>query len=143
MKSDVMTGKLLSQIVDIAQADYNIVSKTIVEDLLKETHIPNDYEAREKIFTGLERAGITVDPSENDEGYLESQAKDPKGRFVPADVNIRARTVSMDQIIARLKYKEIDLQPGFQRKRDLWDHVMQSRLIESLLLKNPIARVLF
>lgn len=143
MKSDVLTGKLLSQIVDIAKANDNIVSKTIVEDLLKESHAPNYDEAREKMFADLERAGITVDPSENDEGYSENQLKDPKGRFVPADVNIRPRSMSMDQILARLKYKEIDLQPGFQRKRDLWDHVMQSRLIESLLLKIPLPAFYF
>lgn len=54
----------------------------------------------------------------------------------PEKISIEIKTVSMDGLLRRLKQGTI-LRPAYQR-REFWDGVMKSRLIESLMLKIPI-----
>lgn len=63
--------------------------------------------------------------------------------FNPRDIDIKTKTMSMDNIIKRLKENEIDLAPDFQRNMNLWDDEKQSRLIESLLIKFPLPAFYF
>lgn len=63
--------------------------------------------------------------------------------FNPKDIDIKTKTMSMDNIIKRLKEDEIDLAPDFQRNMNLWDDEKQSRLIESLLIKFPLPAFYF
>lgn len=49
----------------------------------------------------------------------------------------------MDNLVQRLKYGEIDLDPDFQRKGNLWATDVQSRLIESLMLRFPLPAFYF
>ncbi len=135
--------ELLSTILEIAHGNENHISRTMVQDLLKESRISEEPDVLERMLSRLEESEITIDPAENDESYTDYSEPDPDRRFVPADVNIRPRSMSVDQLIARLKYEEINLHPGYQRSRDLWDDVTQSRLIESLLLKIPLPAFYF
>lgn len=65
--------------------------------------------------------------------------------FNPSDINIETQTLSLYNIISRLKADppEIDLYPDFQRQDDLWDKVKQSRLIESMLISFPLPAFYF
>lgn len=65
--------------------------------------------------------------------------------FNPNDIRIDTRPLTIDLLIKRLKADpiEIDMQPAFQRKRDLWDQRKQSQLIESLLIKFPLPAFYF
>lgn len=63
--------------------------------------------------------------------------------FNPKDIDIKTKTMSMDNIIKRLKENEIDLAPDFQRNMNLWDDEKQSCLIESLLIKFPLPAFYF
>ncbi|MCA0388849.1 MAG: DUF262 domain-containing protein [Bacteroidetes bacterium] len=65
--------------------------------------------------------------------------------FNPNDIRIDNRPLTIDLLIKRLKADpiEIDMQPAFQRKRDLWDQRKQSQLIESLLIKFPLPAFYF
>ena len=54
--------------------------------------------------------------------------------FDPTKIDIQPILVTIDSIVARLKYDEIDLFSDFQRKNDLWTIEKQSRLIESILI---------
>lgn len=63
--------------------------------------------------------------------------------FDTARVDISPKSLSLDMIIARLKYDEIDLIPDFQRKAGLWEADKKSQLIESLLLKIPLPAFYF
>ena len=58
--------------------------------------------------------------------------------FDPSLIKVRTINVVVEQIVTRIKYDEIDLQPDFQRVRGIWDVRRKSRLIESLLLRIPI-----
>ena len=65
--------------------------------------------------------------------------------FNPAKIDITTKPLTIDLLIKRLKADpiEIDLEPAFQRKSDLWDEKKQSQLIESLLIKFPLPAFYF
>lgn len=58
--------------------------------------------------------------------------------FSTKDVKITNVVVSLSSVVERLQYKEIDLNPDFQRHSNLWTATSMSRLIESILLKLPL-----
>lgn len=57
--------------------------------------------------------------------------------FNPEKIKVNTTTILVDQIISRIRHREIDLNPDFQRL-DVWNPTQRSRLIESLLLRIPI-----
>lgn len=63
--------------------------------------------------------------------------------FDPNEIRIIPQTLSIDNLIARLRNTEIDLNTAFQRKANLWKPEVQSRLIESLMLKLPLPAFYF
>lgn len=87
----------------------------------------------------------------NDNGFdldetkdLESEEiVDLKRPFDPKKIDIQVQQTTMDVLIKRLINNEIDLNPDFQRSPDLWKKEIQSRLIESLLIKLPIPAFYF
>lgn len=58
-------------------------------------------------------------------------------------IDISPKPLSLDMILERLKYDEIDLMPDFQRKAGLWSESKKSQLIESLLLRIPLPAFYF
>ena len=82
-------------------------------------------------------------PNENeDESSLEKEKVDEEEDippFSPEKIRIRPPiSLLVDQLVARVAYKEIDLEPDFQRLRGIWKNVDKSRFIESLMLRIPI-----
>lgn len=63
--------------------------------------------------------------------------------FDPRMVDIVTQPMNVSNLIDRMKYDEIDLQPDFQRSKDLWDVTKQSRLIESLIIRIPLPTFYF
>lgn len=63
--------------------------------------------------------------------------------FDPTKIDIQSKPATIDQIVARLKYNEIELFSDFQRKNDLWAPEKQSRLIESILIRIPLPAFYF
>ncbi|MDO4334380.1 MAG: DUF262 domain-containing protein [Bacteroidales bacterium] len=63
--------------------------------------------------------------------------------FNPNEINIKSKTMSLDNIIKRIRNSEIDLSPDFQRNGNLWSPEKQSRLIESMLIKLPLPAFYF
>lgn len=57
--------------------------------------------------------------------------------FDPSKVDVDSRPFNLDLIIKRIREKEIDLSPAFQRK-DVWSQAAKSRLIESILIRIPL-----
>ena len=78
---------------------------------------------------------------------LEMRYKDAEPRvmkpFDPRTVDIVAQPLSVSSLIKRMEYNKIDLQPDFQRSKDLWDVTKQSRLIESLIIRIPLPTFYF
>ena len=77
---------------------------------------------------------------ERDSG-IEGEQDDPDIKierpFDPEKIKVRTTTILVGQLVSRIGYDEIDLEPPFQRSF-VWNTERQSRLIESLLLRIPI-----
>ncbi len=58
--------------------------------------------------------------------------------FDPTLIRVETKPLSMDLLISRIREKEIDLMPDFQRKAGIWSDAAQSRLIESMLIRIPL-----
>jgi len=66
-----------------------------------------------------------------------------KESFDPTLIRVETKPLSMDLLISRIKNKEIDLMPDFQRKAGIWSDAAQSRLIESMLIQIPLPAFFF
>jgi Protein of unknown function DUF262 len=58
--------------------------------------------------------------------------------FDPTLIRVEPRPFTVDLLLSRIKKKEIDLSPAFQRRDGIWSDTAQSRLIESLLIRIPL-----
>jgi hypothetical protein len=58
--------------------------------------------------------------------------------YDPSKTVIDTKPMSLDLLVRRLKHKEIDLSPEFQRSADLWNDQRMSRLVESVLIRIPL-----
>lgn len=129
------------QILKIAKEHGNIISYVIIADLLKtEKKDIDEVELQEFIYR-LQEKGVQVEQFESDESY-EADGEEVD-KFIPADVNINQIPMNIYNLMERLEYDEIELQPDFQRNGNLWSLKNQSRLIESLMLKIPLPAFYF
>jgi Protein of unknown function DUF262 len=58
--------------------------------------------------------------------------------FDPELIRVETRPMTIDLLLQRIKYEELDLAPDFQRKGGIWNQVTKSRLIESILVRIPL-----
>lgn len=77
------------------------------------------------------------DVGDNDDSAYKTEPFDAK------KVDVSITTPNLGVLITRLKHNEIDLMPDFQRSGDLWSKQIQSRLIESILIRLPIPAFYF
>ena len=83
-----------------------------------------------EVVCAVDHAGVETEDTESDERITEP--------FDPTLIRVETRPMSMDLIIARIREGELDLTPGFQRKAGIWSDAVQSRLIESMLIRIPL-----
>lgn len=58
--------------------------------------------------------------------------------FDPSKIRVETKNTQMDALIKRIRKREIDLAPSFQRLGGIWTRAAQSRLIESMIIKIPL-----
>lgn len=129
--------KRIEEIKAIASNNEGEISYFALIDILKDN---KQLDSLAYITNILEERGISVVKSDVDD---DNDIISTDGGFTPADVNIVSRNMSVDTLIERINYNEIDMEPKFQRKKDLWDRQKQSQLIESLMLKIPLPTFYF
>jgi hypothetical protein len=83
-----------------------------------------------------------------EEEDMEGDSDDPgagsiKQPFDPKKIQVNIQQLTLDGIIKRIKYEEIDLATPFQRAAGLWKDQEQSRLIESILIRFPLPAFYF
>ncbi|MCK9411711.1 MAG: DUF262 domain-containing protein [Prolixibacteraceae bacterium] len=83
---------------------------------------------------------LEIEQVENGENDVEEDIISP---FDPKDIKIIVEPKTIDHLVTRLRYDEIDLNTEFQRKGNLWKPDQQSRLIESILLRLPLPAFYF
>lgn len=91
---------------------------------------PNELPTEEITSDGLHKSGIESEINSDDEEFYNP--------FRPNDIAIVTKSRTIDSIIKRISYDEINLYPDFQRKGGIWKIKEKSRLIESLLLNIPL-----
>ncbi|MDC4847089.1 DUF262 domain-containing protein, partial [Acinetobacter baumannii] len=62
---------------------------------------------------------------------------DQNQSFDPTQINLQAEVHTIYNLITRMKHEEL-IAPDYQRKKEIWNSVVQSRLIESLIVRIPI-----
>jgi hypothetical protein len=82
---------------------------------------------------------INLDDNIALEGEIETE-EEGRGStpFDPSQVRVEARLMTIDLILERINYQEIDLAPDFQRNDNIWNDTAKSRLIESILIRIPL-----
>jgi nucleoside phosphorylase len=58
--------------------------------------------------------------------------------FDPAQIRIESKNMTIDLLLKRIQFGELNLSPDFQRIAGIWKPAVQSRLIESLLIRIPL-----
>jgi nucleoside phosphorylase len=58
--------------------------------------------------------------------------------FDPAQIRIESKNMTIDLLLKRIQHRELNLSPDFQRIAGIWKPAVQSRLIESLLIRIPL-----
>ncbi|RZJ46221.1 MAG: DUF262 domain-containing protein [Brevundimonas sp.] len=58
--------------------------------------------------------------------------------FDPSKIRVTTEPRTIDSLVRRIKHKEIDLAPEFQRRARLWKPHKKGQLIESILLRIPL-----
>lgn len=81
-----------------------------------------------------------IAPNSEEEPELLDEVMHP---FNPADIDIVSGPMSLDTLIKRMRYNEIDMNTDFQRHAELWDNRKMSRLIESILIRFPLPAFYF
>lgn len=129
----------LAELCNTARLYGGKINYWIVADMMKDNVSDFREEDLTRAIKDLLDGGFLVE--EADEGYIADSV--PPNTFIPADVRISSQTLAVWNLLERLEYDEINLQPDFQRKSGLWDLEKQSRLIESLMLKIPLPAFYF
>lgn len=132
--------KDIESLIEIAKSqNYKINLSMILISLKIETEeIPDIIE----IFANEGIEVITDDVElESDEDVLDN---DPNVvPFDPSKIDIENKALTIDSILKKIKYDELELDSSFQRKAGLWTVKQKSQLIESLLLKIPLPTFYF
>jgi len=106
---------------DVDQADADQPAETVTEDS------DGEEELGEVGGTGIEEE--EEDPGS---GFEITQP------FDPARIRVDTKPMVISLLMDRVRNKEIDLTPGFQRKGGIWSPKAKSQLIESLLIRIPL-----
>lgn len=109
------------------------IKTTTITQLLNDLGEYSD-EQYDKIIELIEEnhINLVVDSTEQKSIVLDS-----------SKISIVPKTLSVEAIVKKLKYKEIDLDTEFQRKRSLWTKTVKSQLRESLMIQLPIPPMYF
>lgn len=84
----------------------------------------------------------TLDALDQEE-ELDNEREKINTPFDPKQVDIFPKKFTISALLERLKHKELELNPDFQRRANLWDDERKSRLIESILLRIPLPSFYF
>lgn len=88
-------------------------------------------DSKQQIEEESENADLNlgIDPDE-DESIIQP--------FDPELIRVETRPLTIDLLLQRIKYEELNLTPDFQRKDGIWNPRTKSRLIESILIRIPL-----
>ncbi|WP_406242051.1 DUF262 domain-containing protein [Tissierella carlieri] len=86
---------------------------------------------------------IEPDSIVEDNNYMDDDYRDNIRPFDPSKIDIKMDKMTIDSIIKRISYGELEFDSEFQRKAGLWKVIQKSQLIESILLRIPLPAFYF
>lgn len=95
------------------------------------------------IHKGIEVINEDIEPEGDSLGEDDSSIDKKVSPFDPSKIDIKMDKLTMDSLIKRIKYGELDFASAFQRKAGLWSKKQKSQLIESILLRIPLPAFYF
>ncbi len=113
-------------------------------------HISSEDTALQEGFSDRTAEIIAIAPEENEGeeigevGGTGLEEEDTGGGFEitepfdPGRIRVDTKPMVISLLMDRIRNKEIDLTPGFQRKGGIWSVKAKSQLIESLLIRIPL-----
>lgn len=123
----------IRSLVEIAYMHGSLKSSTIIH-WLNEKGIPEAYAG---VVDYLQKRSVMIIEDDDSINYS------TQGILDSNKILIQQKPLSIEGILKRIKYSEINLDTDFQRKRSLWDKVTKSQFIESLMLRIPIPPLYF
>ena len=129
---DVLLKEELDKLIDIGKENGGLRTTTIIH-LLNDLG-RNENENYRQVLEYIEDKKIVliVDNFAEKNLILDS-----------SKIAILPKTLSVESIIKKIQYEEINLDTDFQRKRSLWSDSVKSQLIESLMIQLPIPPMYF
>lgn len=135
------TQEELDRLINIGKKYLNnTVSESLLYDVLKTLGTRPETVEMAKQFLRTQGIEVSSNFSDVEEMYADAD-RDRNYQikpFDPSEIEISPKNMSLDRLLDRLEYDEIDLMPGFQRKAGLWTDRQKSQLIESLILRIPL-----
>ncbi|MFH7025439.1 MAG: DUF262 domain-containing protein [Heteroscytonema crispum UTEX LB 1556] len=88
--------------------------------------------------TNNSNLGLIEEETEIEENDIEPEEEFINEPFDPNLIRVDTRPMTIDLVLKRIKFQEIDLAPEFQRQDGIWTPTAESRLIESILIRIPL-----
>ncbi|MFV5171085.1 MULTISPECIES: DUF262 domain-containing protein [Bacillus cereus group] len=131
----------LSNLQHIAHGQGNELNLSIVLITIK----PKDDEL-EEVLNYFEDKNIKIINSDIEPDSMEESHDSIDNNikpFDPSKIDIKMDKMTIDSIIKRINYGELEFDSEFQRKSGLWKVIQKSQLIESILLRIPLPAFYF
>ncbi|HIT41631.1 MAG TPA: DUF262 domain-containing protein [Candidatus Caccovicinus merdipullorum] len=129
---DVLLKEELDKLIDIGKENGGLRTTTIIH-LLNDLGRNEDENYRQVLeYIEDKKIVLIVDNFAEKNLILDS-----------SKIAILPKTLSVESIIKKIQYEEINLDTDFQRKRSLWSDSVKSQLIESLMIQLPIPPMYF
>lgn len=125
-------------------ADFQRSLARILE--IRQTSDPNTIKNLQDNESDIDEEGFEAIETSDMEGVVSENERDNKSKkppFEPKDISIVVEPKTVDNLVQRIRYNEVDMNTEFQRKGNLWSDQVQSRLIESILLRFPLPAFFF
>lgn len=75
-----------------------------------------------------------IDEIDDEELYEDGKTMEFVTPFDPRQVDIDSKQMVISNIVERLQYGEIELEPDFQRNANLWDCLVHNKSIEKVII---------
>jgi len=89
-------------------------------------------------MTDVQRDENTENTDIEEEEDIEPEEEVITTPFDPSQIRVDTRPMTIDLVLKRIKFDEINLNPEFQRRPNIWNETAKSRLIESILIRIPL-----
>ena len=127
MLEELRPGEL--HVIEHISTEDNVLNESAPDRLAESTPVDSEDPEGEELG---EVGGTGLEEEDTGGGF---EITEP---FDPGRIRVDTKPMVISLLMDRIRNKEIDLTPGFQRKGGIWSIKAKSQLIESLLIRIPL-----